>query len=120
KLVWDFARDMKRAAPGPSATPFADPAPDRCHRSLGDIAISEHDVRALAAELQRYALDPVGGGLEQARAGARFARERDLVDQGIGGNAPAQGRPRPREYIENSIRQAGIAGDASEQQGGER
>src|SRR5262249_14180214 len=105
----------RKTSPSYASLPnMADPAPHGCHRSLGDIAISEHDVRALAAEFQRYALDPAGGGLEQARARARFARERDLVDQGIGSDALAQGRPRPRQHIENPIRHAGIEGDASE------
>ena len=50
-------------------------------RGLGYIGIGEDDIRALAAELERNALDPVGRHLEQARAGARLAGEGDLVDQ---------------------------------------
>jgi hypothetical protein len=80
KLVMDFPLNQKSGACRAALPRVAEPSSDCRCRSLGDVGIGEHDIGALAAELERYALDPIGGELDQARAGARLARERDLVD----------------------------------------
>src|SRR5262249_58453980 len=87
ELVMHLALDEERGARRAARAGIAEPAPDRRGRGLADVGVGEHDVRAFAAELERYALDPIGGGLEQARAGGRLARDSQPFDRRVGGRA---------------------------------
>ena len=89
-------------------------------RGLGYIGICEDDIRAFAAELERNALDPVGRRLEQVRAGAGLAREGDLVDQRMARHVLADLRSRPRQHVEHSVRHAGVHGEPTQHERGER
>lgn len=59
----------------------------RC--GLLDVGVGEHDVRALAAELERHPLHLLGGARHDARAHLGGTREADLADEGMSDEALA-------------------------------
>src|SRR2546430_12872291 len=89
-------------------------------RGLCYIGIGEDDVRALAAELERNALDPVGCDLEQAHASARLSGEGDLVDQWMPRHVLADFCAWSRQYVEYPARHAGVHCEPTQQQRCER
>ena len=88
----------------------------RLARGLGDVRICENDVRALAAELERNALDVVRAELEQLGAGRGLTGKRNLVDAGMRGNAFAERCAGAGEDVEYARGHAGLDRDFAEHQ----
>src|SRR5262249_20775786 len=72
------------------------------HRGV-EIRVLEDDVRILATELDRHALDRFGRALDDESSGVDTAREGDLVDAGIGNQRRSGHRPIPRDDVEDTL-----------------
>src|SRR5207249_7596097 len=85
--------------PRPGATVLARIPEDgdgRCSRGPHEVRVREDDVRRLAAQLERDALDGLRGELADPAADGRRARERDLrhvgvLDQALADDPPGAG-----------------------------
>ena len=72
-------------APGAAVLPgVVEDAVRRFLRELLEVGVGEHDVRALAAELERDLLHVAGGQPHDLLAGRGLAGERDLADARVG------------------------------------
>ena len=72
------SHEQPRAGDAGLALVEEDPA-ERAARGRIQVGVGEHDVRALAAELERDALQPVDGGPDDLLAGGGLTGERDLA-----------------------------------------
>ncbi|MNT35457.1 hypothetical protein D3C72_1714850 [compost metagenome] len=82
------------------------------------IGIIEHDVRRLAAQLQRHGHQLFGGGVGNGPAAGGAARERHHAHAGMFDQAAAHRGPQARDHVENAGRQARFQGDAAQSQRG--
>ena len=85
---------------------------------LFEIRILQNDVRRLAAQLLRHALDGGGRALGHVDAGPRRARERNHVDARMRGHRCANLRPEPVDEVEHARRHARFVQDFGEDQRG--
>ena len=83
ELVLDRLVDEQPRSGGADFALAVENADGRAAHGRVQIGIGKHDVRRLAAELERDVLQRVGGGPHDALARGRVARKRDLVDAGM-------------------------------------
>ena len=103
-----------RAGAADLALVEVDPVDDPFDR-LVERRVVEDDVRGLAAELQGQALVGAGDALEDLPADLGRARERDLVDAGMGDERHPD-LARPRDDVDDAGRQVGLAADVGEEE----
>src|SRR5436309_9604348 len=92
---WPWLKKIAFAAPG--------------NRDL-EIRVGQHDVRRLAAELERDLLQVAGCGAQDQLADLGRAGERDLVDVGVGRERGAGGLAEPRDDVQHAGREARLEG----------
>ena len=112
--LYEQARARRAALPG-----ISKPALHGGGRRLRKIGVGKNDVRALAPELQRHALDIVGRGFQKRGARSCFPGECDFVDERMTGYVLAKGSSRSRYHIEHALRQIDLERDPRQQQGGQ-
>jgi ParB family chromosome partitioning protein len=96
---------------------------DRPHRArdrVVEVRVREDEVRALAAELEREALDRVGAKSHDLRARRRRAGERDLVHAGVLDEVGADRLPLARNDVDRAGWEADLGGQLGHAQGGQR
>ncbi len=94
--------------------------PDRAGQRVVELGVGEDEVRALAAELQDQALDPVGGQAHDLGAGRRRAGEGDLLHAGVLHEMSADDGPRSRDDVDRAGREADLGGELGHPQRRER
>ncbi len=85
-----------------------------------EVRVREHDVRALAAELQGDLLDVDRGAAHQGTTGVEAAGERDEVDVGAVGERLTDPRPRTEDEVDDSGGHARLLEQAGQVDGRER
>ena len=93
-------------------------AVDHALDRLVERGVLEHDVRGLAAQLEREALAAAGGRAPDRLADLGRARERDLVDGGV--DERGAGLPRAGDDVHDAGRELGFLDHLGEQQRRER
>jgi hypothetical protein len=73
-----------------------------------EVGVVEHDVRALASELQLDALEVGRRVLDDALADARRSGERDLGDVGVGGEAFSGSGAEAGDHVDDTGRDADV------------
>ena len=111
--------DEPRAGVAGLAAVVEDPRPDGRGRRLEVADVGEHDLRALAAELERDRLDVgLADRAEQRPADLGRPGERDLVDAGMTRERIARcTAPGPGHDVEHAVRQTGLGGQLRQAQG---
>ena len=71
-----------------------------------DVGVAEHQVRRLAAELQRHRRHPPGGRARDQAADLGRADEAEVVDARVGGQRGPGLRPEPGDHVDHAGRQA--------------
>ena len=94
--------------------------PQRADDGRVEVGVGEDDVRALAAELQRDALERLGGNLGDAAAGIGLAGEGDLVDAGMGGDRLTHLGTGTGDDVQHPGRDAGLERELPEPERRER
>ena len=84
------------------------------------VRVGEDDVGALAAELERGALQGIGRGLLDDLGGVDMAGEGDLVDVGVDDHGGAGGLAKAVDEINHAGREAGLDRQPADAQGGQR
>jgi ParB family chromosome partitioning protein len=84
------------------------------------VGVAEDDVRALAAELERDALDLLGGPAADVLPDGGRAREGDLVDGGVLDQGTPRDVPAAGDDVQHACRQAGLARQLGEPERGQR
>ena len=84
------------------------------------VGVGEHEVRRLAAQLQRDALDRLRRARGDPAADLGRAREGDLGHVGVLDEPRAAGGARPGDDVHDALGQARLDGDALELERGER
>ncbi len=81
-----------------------------------DVGIGQHDDGRLAAELERHALQSIGGGLVDCLSDERRARERNLVDAGMRHERGADVLAVAGENVHDARRKAGLDDEVAQPQ----
>ena len=84
------------------------------------VGVGEDDVRALAAQLERDALQRVGRGLLDDLGRVDVPGEGDLVDVGMRDQGRAGGLAEAVDDVDDAGREAGFEGQLGDAQGGQR
>src|SRR6476661_8864935 len=84
--------------------------PDRARDGVLEVRVGEDEIRALAAELEDQALDPVGGEPHDLGAGRSRAGEGDLFHAGVLDQVRADGLPGARDDVDRARREADLGG----------
>ncbi len=92
----------------------------RHRRRLLEVGVGEHDVRALAAQLERDALDRRRRARRDRAPDLGRAGEGDLGHVGVVDEALAALAARPGDDLDHALGQAGLERELGEAQGGER
>ena len=79
--------------------------PDRARDRVVEVGVREDDVRALAAQLERDALDRLRAEPHDLAARLRRAREGDLVDARMADEVGARGGPVGRDDVDDARRE---------------
>ena len=85
-----------------------------------EVGVREHDVRRLAAQLERHALDRLGGARGDAAAHLGGAGEPDLRDVRVLHEPLPAHRAGPRHHVHHALRDAGLERDPLELERRER
>ncbi len=85
-----------------------------------EIRIGEHDVRILAAQLDRHPLDRVGSSLDHETSGVDAAGKGNLVDARVGDERPAGGRTVASDDVDDPGGQVELLQQLGEHQRGHR
>ncbi len=98
-----------RREPAMQVCPVAAKMPETAPAAAAvEIGILEHDVRRLAAELERDPLQALRRGLVDLRAGRVRTGEGDLGDAGMADQLGADLRPEAGDHVEDAVGNAGF------------
>ena len=111
--------DEQTCQRGAALAAIARPAQVHVGRDRSDIHTLEDDVRRLATELERNALQPGGGLLHDSRTDPVGAGEGHTVHAGVTGQVLAHLRPADHE-VQDAWRQLRLAGEVAQPQRGQR
>ena len=94
--------------------------PDRARDRRVEVGVGEDEIRALAAQLERQALDRLGAEPHDLAARLRRAGERDLVDARMLDEVGAGGRAVTGDDVDRAGREADLRRELGEPQRGHR
>ncbi len=116
----DGALDQDATARAAVLAGVVEDAVRRGRGSLLEVGVGEHDVGALAAQLERDPLDLVGGAAHDPLAHLGRPGEADLPHRGVADEPLADDRALARDHREDALRDPGLERELADAEGGHR